>query len=121
MRRSPLARKSPLRRTRPQNRPAVKSPEEIAWKTPHWGRCQNCGRIDTDPLHGHHVIPRQTLARLGLPEFDPANRCDLCARCHMNHEFGQENRKLKLDKLPPAAVLYAAAHGLSYELERRYA
>lgn len=103
MRRTPLARRTPLTN---HPRPRKRTPAEVAWKTPRWGRCQNCGMIDDRPLHGHHVIPRRYLAGASF-EFDPRNRMDLCERCHLNHEYGQKNRKIHRDQLPAAAIEFA--------------
>lgn len=123
----PLARRTPLRaRTSLRARPKPPEPRradlaEQAWKQPRWCRCQNCGLLDDRPVHGHHVIPRQILAREGISQWDERNRMDLCGLCHFNHEFGQANRKIKRNRLPAPAVLFAAEHGLAHELERRYA
>lgn len=115
--RSELARTAPLR-SKPKRR--VLQPGETEWKQPRYGRCESCGVLWDRPLHGHHVIPRQVLARHGLPQYDSAVRMDLCEFCHMSHEFGLANRKIPMEKLPALAVLFAAKHGLIYELERRY-
>jgi hypothetical protein len=112
-----LGRSKPLRRTALRRSRAdsysrrIKDvdPAREAWKRPRYGRCQNCGLIDDRPLHGHHVLARQKLAQMGLPEFDPRNRMDLCDKCHMNHEFGQANRKIKIERVP--------VHALEFVLE----
>lgn len=115
MKRSALARRTPLRRASLartatlDSRPRVRTPEpaERAWKRPRYGRCESCGLIDTRPLHGHHIIARQVVARAGGDEWNPANRLDLCARCHFNHEFGQANRKIAVDRIPERALAFA--------------
>lgn len=99
-------------------------PAEAEWKRPRYGRCQNCQLIDDRPLHGHHVVARQALARAELPEFDPRDRMDLCERCHMNHEFGQVNRKIKVERVPVLALQFAlevfGEGGAAAYIERHY-
>ena len=105
LKRTPLARRTPLR-SRPKAR--KRTPAEIAWKTPRWGRCEACGLIDDEPLHGHHIVSRQMVARAGGDEWNPANRLDLCGTCHFNHEFDLANRKIPLGRIPVEAVDFAA-------------
>ena len=125
----PLRQRTPLRRHRQDSysfsvRRQDVDPAKAEWKRPRYGRCQNCGLIDDMPLHGHHVLARQKLAQLGLPEFDARNRMDLCARCHLNHEFGMENRKIKIERVPAVALRYVlevlGAGGSAAYLERIY-
>lgn len=107
MKRSPLLRRKPLRRSRPVAvSPRLADPQCAAWMEPRYGRCENCGELSDRQLHGHHVLPRQRLALLGLPQFDPRNRMNLCDKCHFEHEFGQENRKIRVEKLPERALAY---------------
>lgn len=111
LKRTPLLRRSPLRRTgllRSRAKVRTVSPAERAWKLPRYGRCENCGLIDDRPLHGHHVIARPILRRADPTlEFDPRVRMDLCDTCHMNHEFGQANRKIAVEKIPERCLAFA--------------
>ena len=91
MKRTPLKRTVALKRSRANSyrlQPKDVDPARALWKTPRYGRCQNCGLLDDMPLHGAHILERQTLARMGFPEFDPANRMNLCADCHMSSHNG---------------------------------
>lgn len=107
MKRSPLQRRRPLRRSRPVAvSPRLADPERAAWKQVRYGRCENCGELSNWPLHGHHCLARQKLALLGLSQFDSRNRMDLCDRCHFEHEFGQENRKIPVERIPERALAY---------------
>jgi len=115
MKQTPLRRTTPLKRSRVRSRAdsysrRVKDPDPAreAWKHPTYGHCQNCDYLDDQrPLHGHHVIARQVLARAGLPEYDARLRMNLCERCHMNSEFGLANRKIPIEKVPEIALAYA--------------
>ena len=105
VKRSPLARKSPIRRS-VRVTPRL-DPAQRAWKQPRYGQCENCGLADPWPLHGHHVIARQVLARHGLPQWNAANRMNLCSRCHFEHEYGMENRRIPISRVPVRAVEWA--------------
>lgn len=112
MKRTPLKRRSALKRSAARSRAhlsVVKTPApgEREWKTPRWGRCENCGWIAVVPLHGHHVVARQVLARAGLNQWDERNKMSLCPRCHFEHEYGMENRKIGLEKVPERALAFA--------------
>ena len=126
MKRSPLLRSTPLARVTPlRSRPKLRvvDPARDEWKRPRYGRCENCGHLSTEPLHGHHVLSRQMIRRWGGNEWDPVWRMDLDATCHFNHEFGQENRKIRRDRLPEAAMratldLLGEELGMAYLLTR---
>jgi hypothetical protein len=62
---------------------------------------------------------------MGLPEWDPANRMDLCGRCHFEHHYAQVNRKIPIERIPEHALAYAVdvlgETGAADYLRRRYA
>ncbi len=83
-------------------------------------RCANCR--STGAWHAHHAgVYEQTLKRLGLPLWDPANALRLCLACHAKHH--SPNHKLPLSVLRAQNIRYAldvlGEHAYDY-LRRRY-
>lgn len=106
MKRSPLSRKTLLRRGRPKpvNR---NDPARIAWKEPTGGYCQcGCQRFSMH-LEGHHVLEAQLLKREGREDvlWDPRNRMMLAPACHSNHTSAF--RRIALKAVPAPAVAFA--------------
>lgn len=85
--------------------------------------CIVCG--DRQHIEGHHVVPQQVLRREGLDHllWDPANGVPVCDepapnRCHTRHELAVA--RIPKDRLPEAAVRFAAAIGQSHSIDRLY-
>ena len=127
MKQTPLKRRAWMRSRADSYSRRIKGldPEREAWKTPRYGRCQLCRLLDDFPLHGAHVLDRQMLERLGLPQYDPRNRMDLCSRCHLSSHYGLENRKIPVEKIPECAIAFMVEvlteDGAIDYLERHYA
>lgn len=128
LKRTALARKTPMARTAfPQRHPAeaprtdfrprstltpgkrktrAKMPPGVALevKRQSRGRCVRCGTRRA--LQRHHVLP---VARWPQYETEALNMVLACAGCHDEHE--RAHRRLRLDELPPAVVAFARTRG----------
>jgi hypothetical protein len=93
MKRSPLTRKTPLKRAKKPLKRKAKTPRrklvdrcDAAWsllvKWRAGWKCEVCGKLTS--LQAHHVRPR-TRMRL---RFEPRNGCCLCWPCHRNFAHG---------------------------------
>lgn len=52
-----------------------------------WQRCCQAPRCDrTGRFHAHHVVPKQLLRRLHLPQYDTRGALRVCWTCHMQFE-----------------------------------
>lgn len=72
---------------------SIASPESF-WQEARWQRvCASCGQRHGRPdsrgrtWHPHHMVPRQLLRRLGLPQWDTRDALRLCTDCHMAFEW----------------------------------
>jgi 5-methylcytosine-specific restriction endonuclease McrA len=101
-RRSPRARRQPLRSRR---RPVEMTAERAAWKDTGAGHCQCCGRFDM--LKGHHVVAAQTIRAEGKPGmlWDLRNRMLVAPHCHEQHTSAF--RRFHVDRLPESALEFA--------------
>lgn len=72
------------------------------------------------PLDAAHVVPAQTLRKLGLDHlvYDPLNGIALCRRHHTRHDGCVE--KIPRHVLPARCFAWADAHGLTEALERHW-
>lgn len=73
------------------------------------------------PLDPAHLISKQTLRKLGLPEtvvYDYRNGVAACRKAHRRNDDGLERFPREL--LPPSVEEFAKAHGLSYLLCKSY-
>lgn len=105
---------------------------ERAVKAPK--RCGACGHVATHPrmeLDAHHVIPKSLLKRVererglapGVLVWDPANGMPLCSertpnRCHDRHTLAVA--RVPRDRVPAAALRFAARLGMMHIIERHY-
>lgn len=72
---------------------AISDPNSF-WQEARWQRvCAVCDRANGRPdargrtWHAHHVIPRDILRRLGLPQYDTRGALRVCTDCHMSFEW----------------------------------
>lgn len=72
------------------------------------------------PLDAAHVVPAQTLRKLGLDHlvYDPLNGVAICRRHHSRHDLCVE--KIPRHVLPARCFAWASAHGLTEHLERHW-
>lgn len=109
MKRSPLARKSPLR-SRPRRKPAAKTPQQLAWKTPSKGWCQ-CGNCWPQrwslALERHHLVPASRIKQLGRLDmlWDQRNALPVDRRCHIRHTDAFE--RIPISSVPAHAFEFA--------------
>jgi hypothetical protein len=106
MKRSPIARKTPLGRSRPR-RPVEPGRDVFKTRVLH-GACTVCGREGM--LLRHHVILEQHLRALGADPWALANGMwvgvdGLTCNCHALHHGAF--RRIPLDKVPDAAIDFA--------------
>lgn len=144
MKRTPLARKSPLKRKteivrgeskrlrRRARRPSTNREAAEAWARGLRGQsCACCGRR---PIFGHHVITQQQLRRHARAQgldlqallWDERNRLALCEACHLGHHrsmlptpSGRLRRGL-LRQACPGVFDFARELELEWWLEREY-
>lgn len=82
---------------------AISNPESFRAEARAQFECAVCGSTGSwDP---HHVVQRQHLRRLGLPEWDTRNALRLCQDCHTAHT--SHYRKVPLVKILDENVAYA--------------
>lgn len=136
MKRTPLARRSALRRTHPGAagaRAGVTAGLRRAFREgvlAHGG-CVMCARLtvreqralpgNTTRLDAHHVVRAQTMKRAGLPPevvFDPAAGIPVCRFHHATHHAYRE--RIPRDVLPANTVNFLRAVGLKKDLDREY-
>jgi hypothetical protein len=86
------------------------------------GRCILADLHDCDgELDPAHIIPKQTLRKLGLPEvvvFDHRNGVAACRKAHRRNDTGLERFPREL--LPPSAFEFAKQHKLEHLIEKLY-
>lgn len=121
MKRSPLNRRTPLRRggwLRRRSKPVRVIVADIWREGIHDERCVVCG---TDwNLDGHHAIPRRVLVRLGFADYvmDKTNRVPVCRHDHEAHE--NRHRPIRRDELPASVFEFARLLGLEWYIDRHY-
>lgn len=147
MKRTPLARRTPLRsagallrktRLRPQSdkqraklarRRAESDAHGLAFHARIAGlRCVVCDRTDAEAVEedgfghqAHHAIRQEVLKRLGLEDLLWAPDLAVCVceePCHRRHTTRIE--RIQRRRLPSYTELFCVTHGLSRELEREY-
>jgi hypothetical protein len=122
MKRTALARKTPLKR-KPW-RKALGTPEtRLSFKE---AVCStSCLMKDNSrvpcrgPLQAAHMLPKRLLRELGYGAeviYDPASSVSLCEGHHTRHDFYVE--RVPAELLPVHVVQFAAELGLSYALRR---
>lgn len=119
MKRTPLTRRTPLKRggwLRRRRKPVPVIVADI-WRE-GLGPCAVCGarfRVD-----GHHIIPKRILRALGFDALcmDKRNRLPLCRRHHERHEASVEPVPREL--LPASVWEFADEIGLRWYVERHY-
>lgn len=116
MKRSPLQRKTRLRRGR--RKPVGVIVADIWRDGLHRERCVVCGTRSN--LDGHHVVPRRVLIRNGFADFvmDRRNRAAACRRCHESHEC--RHRPILRGELPASVFEFAAELRLEWYIDRHY-
>lgn len=130
MKRSPLTRKTPLRSVAmlKNSRRVRASKSEVSAREffkravcskPCVGR-QIPGHECDGPLQAMHIVSKHTLKNRGLRRllWDVRNGIPGCYRLHRRHDLAVE--KIPRDLLPPAALEFAAEHGLMDSLERHW-
>lgn len=128
VRKTPLAAKSPLTRTRfmSSRRKRVRTTAERlaqqAWKDAV-GACMVCpaeGGSCVGPVQGHHAVSKQALKKRGLFAYlwDLRNKVDVCEHRHEQHTSGF--KPIPRDLLPPAVFEFAGDVGLRWWLDRFY-
>jgi hypothetical protein len=108
------------RESKPKRKPAARPRErQPAWWTKEIrGLPCACGQLPEHPaVHGHHIIPVQTLEVKGAPLWDRRNRMPVAFDCHMDHHAAA--RRLPLARDHPVWE-FAGEHGLTWYLERIY-
>lgn len=71
----------------------VSSPSAFWQEARYQGFCAVCDRQYGEPdarghrWHAHHVVPKDTLRRLRLPQYDTRGALRLCTDCHMAFEW----------------------------------
>ena len=122
MKRSPLKRKSGLKRggylRRGRRKPVGVIVADIWLEGWENGHCVVCGtRCNLD---GHHAIPRRVLIRLGFFEhvMDKRNRVWVCRHDHESHEC--RHRPILRAELPASVFEFASELGLEWYLDRHY-
>lgn len=115
MKRSQLARKSPLRARAPMRRRRAKPPVEtveqrnarLIWKTPRAGFCQcGCDRFSLH-LERHHVLTVSRLKQEGRTDvlWQLENSMLLHPHCHERHTG--HARKIRIEHVPAVALQFA--------------
>jgi hypothetical protein len=108
MKRTALARRTPLRTSRRTTR--------ARWPVPVGNaRCEACC---ARAVHRHHLIDAQVCKRHGASVTDLRNSALLCARCHMDHHAFTRRLARPADDHPVHA--FAAEHNLGWWLDRFY-
>lgn len=122
MKRTPLTRKSRLKRTgwlkRGRRKPVGVIVADIWREGLHEERCVVCG-IGRN-LDGHHAIPKRVLRRLGFGDYvmDKRNRVPACRHDHESHE--NRHRPIRRDELPASVFEFARDLCLEWYLDRHY-
>lgn len=116
MKRSPLKRKTGLRRGR--RKPVGVIVADIWRDGLHSQRCVVCDTRQN--LDGHHAIPKRVLLRLGYGDhvMDKRNRVPVCRHDHESHE--SRHRPIRRDELPASVFDFATELGLEWYIERHY-
>lgn len=113
MKRGPLRRTAPLRRSTGRRRPKRPAGQPIGparvdmlerWYWAMERRCQVCG--DDQGLEAHHIVYRQAVERAGGDVWDVRNRLVVCHLCHFRHH--SHHRLIPLRALPDKAFEFAA-------------
>lgn len=115
MKRTPLARRTPLRASR-----RTPDYDSAAWRE-GLGPCVVCTtRQLSIHVDGHHVIPKSVLIRRGFRAFvtDKRNRLALCRTHHANHH--SRSQPIPRELLPVEAFRFADELGLGWYLDRHY-
>lgn len=136
MKRTPLARRSALRRRHPgaaaaQAGVTARLRRTFREEVLAHGGCVMCARLtvreqralhgDTTRLDAHHVVRAQVMKRHGLPPevvFDPAAGIPVCRFHHATHHAYRE--RIPRDVLPANTVNFLRAVGLKKALDREY-
>ena len=132
MKRSPLARRTPLQRgtaslrrtgwLKPSRKRRERTPAE--W-TEDLGACVVCpleGGTCSGPVQGHHAIGRQQLCRLGVDRrflFDTRNRVPVCEFRHEQHTTGY--KPIPRGALPASVFEFASELALDWWIDKHYA
>ena len=116
MKRSPLKRKTGLRRGR--RKPVGVIVADIWREGLHGSKCVVCGT--SRDIDGHHAIPRRVLVRLGFGDYvmDKRNRVPICRHDHESHEC--RHRPIQRRELPASVFEFAAELGLEWYLDKHY-
>lgn len=124
MRRSPLARRTPLKARR---RHIIERQASAAWaRGVRTKPCAVCGALGSQ---GHHIITQQQLRQVAKTlqvdferlRWDTRNRLPLCPRHHAAHHARTHPVPWSvLEDAAPKVVQFARELGLVYWLERTY-
>ena len=107
MKRSPLIRRTRLKRQRTTQKPRPSDVECAIFTEPSGGYCDcGCGRFAIW-RDNHHVIPQQLIKREGRQDllWDIRNRMRLHRFCHERHT--NCSHKLSISVVPDAALVFA--------------
>jgi 5-methylcytosine-specific restriction endonuclease McrA len=122
LKRTPLARSAmanatlqALRPSTPKRRPKLPGAVRQAALKRSRGRCIVCG--ERQRLQAHHVLPVREWPELTAVE---SNIVGLCAGCHDNHE--RAHRRIRWHELPECAITlaYSTSGAAAVFLERTY-
>lgn len=134
MKRSPLARRTPLRGKPKEKVSNAELAEMAAFKQSIAGKaCVVCGATEREALErtrdelgyalgheAHHAVKQQTLRKLGLPVWDVRLAIPLCAEpCH--RRVTSRKRALRREEVPAETLAFVQEFGLELVLERELA
>jgi 5-methylcytosine-specific restriction endonuclease McrA len=116
MKRTPLVRRSELKRTAPKAKARIPQAVRLEIRRRQGGRCLVCGTKRYD-AHAHHVLPQQNWPQHA---YEANNLVAVCPGCHDNHE--RAHRRIRYDELPEAVRTWVHTLGgrETLYLERTY-